>query len=139
MLPLVISLFCDSTASAQEPELAGKKWVIEGIWRGWNALSRDTIILVNRVVPRKHDYFEFFEDSTFHFNYLNRPAASGSIHYQKTLWVPGEWDYNPQTQMLHLHFTDDRTTRIYHLKDMGNNILRSINQPLETDQLRDKE
>lgn len=129
MLTLMLLLFLiGKNSAAQSPDLAGKKLVIEGIWRGYNALYRDSVVLVHRVIPRAHDYFEFFEDSTFHFNYFDRLIGQGLEQYRKSLWAPGTWTLDAKTNELKLFFTDDRTTQIYRVKAEPDNVIIWYNQ-----------
>lgn len=129
---LVIAFPTTQVAKAQSPELVEKKWVIEGIWRGWNALYRDSIELTQRVVPRKHDYFEFYADSTFHFNYFNRVSSSGFINYQKTFWDPGRFKFDESKSTITLIFDDDKVELYYKV------ILKPENSMIWLNQKRDK-
>lgn len=129
---LVIAFPTTQVAKAQSPELVEKKWVIEGIWRGWNALYRDSIELTQRVVPRKHDYFEFYADSTFHFNYFNRVSRSGFINYQKTFWDPGRFKFDESKSTITLIFDDDKVELYYKV------ILKPENSMIWLNQKRDK-
>lgn len=125
ILPL---LFTSSICAAQTPDLAEKKWVIEGVWRGYQALYRDSVVLVHRVIPRAHDYVEFFADSTFHFNYFDRPVGQGLEQYRKSLWSPGTWSLDTASNVLKLFFTDDRTTQVYKVQPQPDNTIIWYNQ-----------
>ena len=120
---LTISLCAKGNIAAQAVELGGKKYVIEGTRRGWNALLRDSVVLVHRTIPRRHDYLEFFDDSTFHFNYLNYTDRTNQTHYQKSLWSPGVWEYHPDSNSLKLVFTDNQRILSYSIRNKPNNTL----------------
>lgn len=128
LLILVISLPTPQVANAQSPDLVDKKWVIEGIWRGWNALYLDSMDLTQRVVPRKHDYFEFYADSTFHFNYFNRSSSSGLINYQKTFWDPGRFEFDESKNRISLIFDDDKVELLYKVILKPENSMIWLNQ-----------
>jgi hypothetical protein len=82
---------------------AGKKWVIEGIWRGWDAINRDTVEITHRVIPGNTDFLEFFQDSTFHFNYFVHQSGRA---YIKSFWEPGSYLFTRDTNQLTLQFDD---------------------------------
>lgn len=113
---LLTALLCYQTSVAQNEIFnpAGKKWVIEGIWRGWNAINRDTIEITHRVIPGNTDFLEFFNDATFHFNYFVRQSGRD---YVKSFWEPGSYIFNEDTNELTLKFDDTgiiRRYRIFH-------------------------
>ena len=129
-IALLVLLLTLPTAqiNAQSPDLAGKKWVVEGIWRGWKALYRDSLDLTQRVIPRKHDYFEFYADSTFHFNYFNRSSGSGMINYQKTFWDPGRFEFDESENTIVLIFDDDEVELCYKVILKPENSMVWLNQ-----------
>ncbi len=128
LLILTITLPATQTAKAQSPDLVGKKWVIEDIRKGWNALYRDSVNLTQRVVPRKHDYFEFYADSTFHFNYFNRSSGSGMINYQKTFWDPGRFEFDESENQISLIFDDNKVELNYQITSKTENSMVWFNQ-----------
>lgn len=132
LLVMLIAFVTTEFVSAQAPDLVGKKWVIEGIWKGWNALYRDSIDLTQRVVPRKHDFFEFYADSSFHFNYFNRGSGSGLTNYQKTYWDPGRFKFDESKSTITLIFDDDKDELYYKV------ILKTENSMIWFNQKRDK-
>jgi len=124
----IISTLSTGQINAQIPDLVGKKWVIEGVWRGWNALYRDSLDLTQRVIPRKHDYFEFYADSTFHFSYFNRSSGSGMINYQKSFWDPGRFKFDDTENTISLIFDDDKVELCYKVILKPDNSMVWLNQ-----------
>lgn len=110
------------SAGAQDIDLAGKTFVIEGVYRGFNALERDSIQLVRRNIPRAHDYLEFYTDSTFHFNYRSVRTTMGNQPYRKVNWAPGRWTFNSRKQIVTLTFDDNNISKSYAVRMVSNNI-----------------
>lgn len=116
-------LLAQNPARGQEIDLAGKTYVIEGVYRGFAALSQDTIQLVHRHIPRAHDYLEFYPDSTFHFNYRAVQTMVGNQPYQKVNWAPGHWRFNSNRETVTLIFDDTKIEKRYAVRSVSPNII----------------
>lgn len=109
----LILLNCQTSVAQSEIfNPAGKKWVIEGIWRGWNAINRDTVEITHRVIPGNNDFLEFFQDSSFHFNYFVRQSGKD---YVKSFWEPGRYSLSKGNNELVLKFDDTGVVRRYRI------------------------
>lgn len=123
-ITMLIGLFLtQNNVRGQEIDLAGKTYVIEGLYRGFHALNQDTIQLVQRHIPRAHDYLEFYTDSTFHFNYRQQQAVIGNQPYQKVNWAPGHWTFNSNQEIVTLIFDDDKIQKRYTVRLVSPNIV----------------